>query len=646
MNKKKKYIIIGCLIILTVSFFIGINIYHSKHVKASPLYLAVSAYRMGEQGWEPPYGITFVDGSGEEIFLRGMEAFDRKAYTMAKGLFEQALGAAGSDPALPAFLYFYINQCDYYLKGTGNIETVSLALAAIRQYAPFSNDTEIVLDLVNSVSQPNENCEQVVKLLQEHLESTDNLELLTWTQLKNTMGMLEYTNQKYTKSIQQFYDVELALEEAKTNSKLKVELVYAKEFIANIHFIFEDYERAAAMYQEVIDLTMDTGDIVAYGCYVNSASAYLEISELEKAREILHALEKQLPYAEKETALEIEACMNDLLANICIMEENYEEAAGYLDKAEVYYQNNEGDFFIDGEYFIKFTRCKYMLHTGAIEESQGLLEEMVSTGATASHGMEREAYKLLIDIYRKTGENEKLFQTYQSLLELNKESLQMLQGEYLEFSKYYQDNNRLIQYNNDLYHINIIAVFSVIVISGILIIILILLRLLSIKNVTDQLTGVYNRKKLNQLLHSYKCMDTPANFGVVMMDIDYFKRYNDIYGHPAGDKALKEVAKVIMDSARRKDVIVRYGGEEFLALLSGVQLQTAEEICHQIQENLKKRAIPHAASEVSEYVTLSMGLCYQSLSRSTSLEKLIEYADECLYQSKEAGKNCVTIKEL
>ncbi|KSV58526.1 GGDEF domain-containing protein [Acetivibrio ethanolgignens] len=222
----------------------------------------------------------------------------------------------------------------------------------------------------------------------------------------------------------------------------------------------------------------------------------------------------------------------------------------------------------------------------------------------------------------------------------------MLQGEYLEFSKYYQDNNRLIQYNNDLYHINIIAVFSVIVISGILIIILILLRLLSIKNVTDQLTGVYNRKKLNQLLHSYKCMDTPANFGVVMMDIDYFKRYNDIYGHPAGDKALKEVAKVIMDSARRKDVIVRYGGEEFLALLSGVQLQTAEEICHQIQENLKKRAIPHAASEVSEYVTLSMGLCYQSLSRSTSLEKLIEYADECLYQSKEAGKNCVTIKEL
>ena len=110
-----------------------------------------------------------------------------------------------------------------------------------------------------------------------------------------------------------------------------------------------------------------------------------------------------------------------------------------------------------------------------------------------------------------------------------------------------------------------------------------------------------------------------------MMDIDYFKKYNDTYGHPAGDEVLKKVAKVLKESVRSKDDIIRYGGEEFLIIMNGVLPETAEAICQRIQKNLKDKAILHMASEVSEHVTLSMGLYYQKSSSKMSLEQLIEH---------------------
>ena len=75
-------------------------------------------------------------------------------------------------------------------------------------------------------------------------------------------------------------------------------------------------------------------------------------------------------------------------------------------------------------------------------------------------------------------------------------------------------------------------------------------------------------------------------------------------------------------------------------------MRTAETICHQIQEMLRKLAIPHSASKTSEYVTLSMGLCYQTLPKIASFEQMIKYTDECLYQSKKAGRNYITTKVL
>ena len=341
--------------------------------------------------------------------------------------------------------------------------------------------------------------------------------------------------------------------------------------------------------------------------------------------------------------------MNDVLANICIQEGNYDEADIWLDKAEAYYQGNTGNAgnaFLGGEYFIMLTRCKYMFRMGTMEEAQRILEDMVSAGDAAYYGIEKDVYELLRDLYQATGQNEKLAAVYQKLLDLDVEFARTTQREYLEFSEYYRENNQLKERNTALSHTNVITTLVILIISLILIAVLVMVRLLRTKNVTDQLTGVFNRKKLTQLMRTYQRSGTPANLGVVMMDIDYFKRYNDTYGHPAGDQVLRETAKVLLSSVRSKDLVIRYGGEEFLVLLNEVQAQTAEAVCQRIHEQLRKRAIPHAASEASEYITLSMGLCHQASPNIAPLEKLIEYADECLYQSKEAGRNRATIKAL
>jgi diguanylate cyclase (GGDEF)-like protein len=213
----------------------------------------------------------------------------------------------------------------------------------------------------------------------------------------------------------------------------------------------------------------------------------------------------------------------------------------------------------------------------------------------------------------------------------------------LEFSGYYRENNFLKQDNFRLKQGNIMAILGMIIISSCLIIILILFRLLSIKNLTDQLTSIYNRKKLIQLSKIYQQKGTPEAFGAIMIDIDYFKLYNDTYGHIGGDTILKQVAKMLLRSVRANDFVIRYGGEEFLLILNNVTTEEAEAICQRIHHELETLHLPHRASKVSDHVTVTVSLCHQQKENTFTMDTPIQQADESLYQSKEAGRNRTTL---
>lgn len=130
-------------------------------------------------------------------------------------------------------------------------------------------------------------------------------------------------------------------------------------------------------------------------------------------------------------------------------------------------------------------------------------------------------------------------------------------------------------------------------------------RLESIAN-RDALTGTANRRALNAYGGDLAAK-TPL--ALMMIDVDYFKRYNDRYGHQAGDECLSSVAQVLKMAVRAEgDLVARYGGEEFVVVLPGVSLAHATAIAERIQQKIREAGLPHAASAVASEVTVSIGI--------------------------------------
>ena len=162
----------------------------------------------------------------------------------------------------------------------------------------------------------------------------------------------------------------------------------------------------------------------------------------------------------------------------------------------------------------------------------------------------------------------------------------------------------------------------------------------------DGLTGLANRRAFDErlTLEWHRALRSRVPLSLVMIDIDYFKLYNDTYGHLAGDDCLREVARALDKTLNRaSDFIARYGGEEFVCILpeiagKGLRLIT-EKLCS-IVANLK---IPHSASLVTPWVTVSLGAATQKPAGTASLQSLVAAADQQLYQAKSLGRNRVCI---
>ena len=160
----------------------------------------------------------------------------------------------------------------------------------------------------------------------------------------------------------------------------------------------------------------------------------------------------------------------------------------------------------------------------------------------------------------------------------------------------------------------------------------------------DPLTGVFNRHHFSEALdnvwHLHKRLDVTVS--LLMADIDFFKNYNDTYGHVAGDDCLKKFSCILGESVTRKtDSVFRYGGEEFIIILFDTGIEGASVVAEKIREKLLSEKIKHSASSVSEYVTVSIGLVSTENSEYESAEKMVIDADRKLYSAKEHGRNTV-----
>ena len=134
-----------------------------------------------------------------------------------------------------------------------------------------------------------------------------------------------------------------------------------------------------------------------------------------------------------------------------------------------------------------------------------------------------------------------------------------------------------------------------------------------------------------------------------MIDIDFFKQYNDAYGHPAGDDCLRQVATCLQEGARSSDIVARYGGEEFAVILPDTDVNEARLVAERLRNAVMAQGIPAAATVPADkpVVTVSVGLgCRQSETRTAAPSTLLSEADRALYDAKRQGRNQVACRAL
>ena len=160
--------------------------------------------------------------------------------------------------------------------------------------------------------------------------------------------------------------------------------------------------------------------------------------------------------------------------------------------------------------------------------------------------------------------------------------------------------------------------------------------------ITDELTGLYNRRNLLKILTQQRALSNRSRYGftVCYLDLDHFKKVNDYYGHPFGDKVLKSFANLITENLREVDVGARIGGEEFVLVLADTKLEAANKVCQRMAENwfkLEFKEVPNLR------LTFSAGIT--EFKPPESVDQILERADSLLYDAKNGGRNCIVMEQ-
>ena len=160
----------------------------------------------------------------------------------------------------------------------------------------------------------------------------------------------------------------------------------------------------------------------------------------------------------------------------------------------------------------------------------------------------------------------------------------------------------------------------------------------------DGLTGVYNRRYFDQQLamEMARSVRSQTPLSLIMLDVDFFKRYNDCYGHLAGDDCLRQIATTLKEGLRRPaDLVARYGGEEFACILPETEFNDAITLARELEMRIREKRIPHPNSDTAQVVTISVGVSGRGGDTPGNASTLLAQADAQLYKAKNAGRGRV-----
>ncbi|WP_349406876.1 diguanylate cyclase [Clostridium perfringens] len=372
---------------------------------------------------------------------------------------------------------------------------------------------------------------------------------------------------------------------------------------------------------------------------LNLAETYFAVNDMTDFNSTIEQVSNTYYYIPENDLKDLKILLDSYLIIKAISENNLDLVPNYISEIEELEIKNKDVIYSELE-MIK-TRS-YGMYYESIGEFDLALDYFSKLERLADN--EGASYVSLfsiserISIYRKLNDNKqvdslinKYYEKQTSINDINN----------YEF-KYYIDNK--IINNHELPFLKeTIIILIILFLTSILLVLFYLKKARDSKldSLKDGLCNIYNRRFLDSYINNLKEKDLPISF--LMIDVDYFKLYNDNYGHQAGDFILKNIASVLKKNSRKEDIVARYGGEEFCVLLKGASKYSSINYAKRIKENLDNLNIPHKYSKVSDHVTFSIGI-YTTYTKN-DLKNSIKFSDKALYISKTRGRNTYTYLE-
>ena len=678
-NSKKKNIIfiIICLILLAFLFIKNIDtikVYSNDNKNIKSLVNLCIEDRIGELSEDEKDKtklyidevITKIDNNrtllGKTHFILGAIYYNEGKYELSIDEYNKAIRyfEKVNNNKMKLKSYYYISKCYEY---SGEYESANTEFDKLRKEANRKDELKLLVDYsikrYSDISSNSLNWYRIIVLFEDIIPIAEDIKYDDMERIYYRLGMAYWYYEDYKNGAK----AELkALDIAESKGRIDRASSIAIDIGVN-YMDLKQYEEAVKYLEKSLEYDIEDKDLnlsEKSNALINLAESYVELSKYEEAQSTLDKLDLVIEQIEDEVKKEnVEITSSMVKANLYNNIGKFDEAFKLLKFAENKLNEIERATFQNLDVMILHEYGNLYYNTGEYEKAleYHIKEKKLIEERQLFYLEQNCNYKIYL-VYKAMGNYFEALKYLEINNELNNNISEERNKKYskdlideLEKNKKLEEINNLKEHKDDL---RITVVILTLLISFITIYTINVSRknkeinrlnaLFKDLSSTDALTKLQNRRALDDYLAGnwalYKEAHVPITF--VMLDVDYFKKYNDNYGHQEGDKALQQVAAIIKDCCRSTDFVARYGGEEFTIVMVQTDETRALNVIERIQKRIYDLNIKHEYSEVSDRITISFGISRAYVDTKKNYNDYIKKADEALYISKEKGRNTYT----
>lgn len=645
MVKKIRFLIVGIVMLLVIVLFI-----RKPHESEAESLLAYAKIMVeGQEIKTKQYNEikTYLQSSEENSqhdFLAGVTAYAQGDYGTAAKEFMSAAERIQEqdDDFIKIYTYVLLNESlQYDERETEDFaENSQKALNYMAQSKEYRNNVDLCWRIASIFLENQENNKQGARLLEEYVTNVKGLKAESKVRLYGNIGQLYSIEGDYSVALQYCWR---GLELLESSPLIPNRSKYMSKFLAVLGdnaYGLEQYQTAIEYYDQSLEIfpKREADDLLADAslALVNKGAAYLELGQHKKVLSVLDELEELIPKIPESQKDDIQILWGNLRAQLYMNEGNLEQAEYELEAAKELLNTDDVEYSLNKDVYLDYSYARWYKEQGRFDEALELYRQIVRRSADAGLGLEKNAYSDMADIYMQENNMDAYIETREQYVEVIELKNQQLGTDYMEYSeKVHQYYSLTEQHQIRKIIIAVISVIGIIILADIVFWLIKWRK----KSYTDPMSKLHNREYLTRYMRKNKKKLAGKPLSLLMIDIDYFKQYNDYYGHVQGDNGIKALAEILSESVRKKDLVIRYGGEEMLVILQETTADCAKDMAERVRKNLADKHISHEKSKVSDRLTVSMGI-YTVYYNGEDIFELIEKADELLYQAKRKGRDC------